>query len=76
MERTMWTDERLDDRFNWIDRRFDEVDARFDRLETRMDTGFMEMRAEMRDIRRLMFFLWGPTMLGIFASIAIGLAAS
>jgi hypothetical protein len=70
MERTMWTDERLDDRFNWIDRRFDEVDARFDRLETRMDTGFMEMRAEMCDIRRLMFFLWGPTMLGTLVSIA------
>lgn len=66
----MWTDERLDDRFNWIGRRFDEVDARFDRLETRMYMGFMEMRAEMRDIRRLMFFLWGPTMLGTLVSIA------
>lgn len=72
----MWTDERLDDRFNWIDRRFDEVDSRFDRLDARVDAGFSEVRAEMRDLRRLIFLLWGPTMLGILASIAIGLATS
>ena len=44
MERTVWTDERLDDmvdridqRFDQVDRRFDQVDARMDRLEARMD---------------------------------------
>ena len=72
----MWSDERLDDRFAWIDRRFDEVDSRFDRLEARVDTGFSEVRAEMRDLRRLMFLLWGPTMLGILASIAAVLATN
>jgi tetrahydromethanopterin S-methyltransferase subunit G len=76
MDRTMWTDERLDDRFDWIDRRFDEVDSRFDRLERRVDAGFTEVRAEFRDIRRLIFLLWGPTMVGILASIAVALVTN
>jgi len=71
MERTMWSDERLDERFDSIDRRFDAVDDRLDRLEGRVDAGFREIR----DIRQLMFLLWGPTMLGIFASIAAALFA-
>ncbi|HEX8646133.1 MAG TPA: hypothetical protein VF715_04480 [Thermoleophilaceae bacterium] len=37
MERTLWSDERIDDAMDRIDRRFDQVDARFDRLEARMD---------------------------------------
>jgi hypothetical protein len=41
MERTMWTDERLDERFNGIDRRFDAVDKRFDDLERRMELGLI-----------------------------------
>ncbi|HEX7244528.1 MAG TPA: hypothetical protein VF245_03075 [Solirubrobacterales bacterium] len=77
MERTMWTDARLDERFDGVDRRFDEVDRRFDDLERRMDAGFArvdgdlrELRTEIRDLRHLIFMLWGPTMLGIFATIA------
>ena len=44
VERTSWTDERLDDaiariehRFDAVDRRFDAVDRRFDAMERRMD---------------------------------------
>lgn len=70
----MWSDERLDERFDGIDRRFDGVDDRLDRLEGRVDAGFREVRAEIRDIRQLMFLLWGPTMLGILVSIAAVLA--
>jgi hypothetical protein len=44
MERSTWTDERLDDRFNQIDRRFDQLDARLDRLEVEMRDGFAELR--------------------------------
>jgi hypothetical protein len=47
MERSAWTDERLDDRFDQIDRRFDQVDRRFDRLENEMREGFASIRAEM-----------------------------
>jgi hypothetical protein len=59
MERTMWTDERLSDRFDGLDQRLDRVDG-----------DLRELRAEVRDIRQLMFMLWGPTMLGIFGMIA------
>jgi hypothetical protein len=59
MERTMWTDERLSDRFDRLDHRLD-----------RVDSDLRELRAEVRDIRQVMFMLWGPTMLGIFGMIA------
>jgi hypothetical protein len=59
MERTMWTDERLSDRFDGLDQRLD-----------RVDSDLRELRAEVRDIRQVMFMLWGPTMLGIFGMIA------
>jgi hypothetical protein len=51
MERTMWTDERLDDRFNSIDRSFE------------------ELRADVRELRTLMFQLWGTNMLAIMVTI-------
>ena len=53
MERTVWTDERLDDRFTSIDRRFDELIG-----EVR------QLRAEMhRDILHLTL-----AMIGAFAA--------
>jgi len=54
----MWTDERLDDRFSSIDRALE-----------RVDTDLRELRGEVRDLRQLIFMLWGPTMLGIFGTI-------
>lgn len=47
----MWTDERLDERFNSIDRSFD------------------ELRADIRELRTLMFQLWGTNMLAILVTI-------
>jgi hypothetical protein len=44
MERTAWTDERLDDFAGHVDQRFDQVDQRFDRLEGDV----RELRAELR----------------------------
>jgi hypothetical protein len=51
MERTMWTDERLDD------------------LAGKVDAGFDRLDRDIRDLRVLMFQLWGTTMLGILATI-------
>ena len=51
MERTVWTDERLTDRFDGIDRRLD-------RIET-----------DLRDLRTLMFQLWGTNMVGILVTL-------
>jgi hypothetical protein len=55
----MWTDERLDD----LSKR---MDAGFDRV----DRDLHDLRTEVRDLRRLIFMLWGPTMLGTFGMIA------
>ena len=55
----MWSDKRLDDRFDNLDRTLERVDC-----------DLRELRTEVRDIRQLMFMLWGPTMLGIFGMIA------
>lgn len=54
----MWTDERLDERFKAIDRRFDGLDGRLDRIER-----------DIRDLRQLMFQLWGATMVTQLAVI-------
>ena len=47
----MWTDERLDERFNSIDR------------------SLGEMRADIRELRMLMFQLWGVNMLAILVTL-------
>lgn len=54
----MWTDERLTERFDGLNKRLD-----------RVDTDIRELRGEVRDLRQLIFMLWGPTMLGTFATI-------
>lgn len=66
----MWTDGRLDERFNGIDKRFDGLDQRLDRV----DCDLRDLRAEVRDLRQLIFMLWGPTMLGVFGTIATVIA--
>ncbi len=48
----MWTDERLNDRFDSIDRSLERIDR------------------DIRDLRMLMFQLWGTNMLAILATIA------
>jgi hypothetical protein len=58
MERTMWTDERLNERFDGLDGRLDRVDA-----------DIRELRTDLREMRMLMFQLWGSTLVAIFATI-------
>jgi hypothetical protein len=70
MERTKWTDERVDDLvshvdacFTQVDRRFDEVDRRFDRVE-----------GDIKDLRSLNWWLWATTILtvlGLFVTILL-----
>jgi hypothetical protein len=70
MDRTMWTDARLDDRFNSVDKRFDGLESKMDAGFARVDRELSDLRTEVRDLRQLMFMLWGPTMLGIIGMIA------
>lgn len=69
MERSAWTDERLDDRFDQIDRRFDQVDRRLDRIETEMRSGFAELRLEIDGLRATMLRLYGGNLLAMFGLI-------
>jgi hypothetical protein len=59
MERTRWPDARLDDFAMNIDRRFDEVDRRFDRVE-----------GDLREMRQLVYYLWGSMLIGFLVVIA------
>ena len=52
----MWTDERLDDRFDGLDRTLDRIDL------------------DIRDLRTLVFQLWGSNIAGLLVVIATVLA--
>jgi hypothetical protein len=59
VERAKWTDERIDDAMDRIDGRFDAVDNRFDRVE-----------GDLRELRQLVFYLWGSMLIGFLGVIA------
>jgi hypothetical protein len=65
MESTMWTDERLGDRFDSIDSRFDSLDRSLERVDR-----------DIRELRALMFQLWGTNTLAILATIATVIATN
>jgi hypothetical protein len=58
MERTVWTDERLDDLALAMREGF-----------ARVDRDLTEMRTEIRALRTLMFQLWGTTMISILGTL-------
>jgi hypothetical protein len=58
MERSVWTDERLDDLAQ-------KVDAGFARVDSEM----RELRADMREMRTLMWQLWGTNMVVILVTL-------
>ena len=55
MERTVWTDGRLDDRFERIEQRFDAIEQRLDRIEN-------ELVAIRREIFHWMLAQTGATL--------------
>ena len=55
----MWTDERLDERF-----------------DKSIDRHFAELHTDIRELRALMFQLWGTTMLGILVTIVTVIATN
>jgi hypothetical protein len=65
MERTMWTDERLDDLAL-------KMDAGFERV----DRDIRELRTGMRDMRTLLYQLWGSTMVAFLCTLATVLIAN
>jgi DNA anti-recombination protein RmuC len=58
VERSLWTDERLDDMVDRIEKRFDDVDRRFDAVDRRfeaVDRRFDRLETKIDDLRRDMF---------------------
>jgi hypothetical protein len=85
MERSAWTDERLDDRFDQIDRRFDRVDGEIADLRSEIREGFASMRSELgaqrselsgqiEALRLTMLRVGGGMMVGLVGVIAAILA--
>jgi hypothetical protein len=63
MERTRWTDHRVDDLVKGVSRRFDAVDRRFDRVE-----------GDIKELRALVWWLWATTILsilGLFVTVLL-----
>jgi len=70
MERSTWTDARLDDRFDSIDRRFDQVDRQFSELRAEMRAEFGDVRVELRELRITLLRVGGGMMAGLVGVIA------
>jgi hypothetical protein len=63
MERTRWSDDRVDDLVTSVSRRFDAVDRRFDRVE-----------GDIKELRSLVWWLWATTILsilGLFVTVLL-----
>jgi hypothetical protein len=52
------------------------TDERLDDLARKMDAGFERVDRDIRDLRQLMFQLWGSTMIGILATIGTVIATN
>jgi hypothetical protein len=73
VERTTWTDERLDDAVARIEQRFEAVDRRFDRVDddfSRVWTEFGAVRREIGATNRLVAQI-GWALVGVFLAQTI-----
>ena len=63
--------QRFDDLIQSVNQRFDDISQRFDRLERRMEEGFSELRADMRQMRNWLVWLFGLVVFGFIGSIVL-----
>lgn len=61
----------INQRFDDLEKRFDGVEKRFDGLERRMEHGFSELRADMRQLRNWLVWLFGLVVFGFIGSIVL-----
>jgi hypothetical protein len=74
MERSVWTDERLNDRFDEIGRRFDRVDRDLAELRSEMREGFAASRADLEALRETMIRIGGGMLIGFISVLTAILA--
>ena len=63
--------QNINQRFDDVNQRFDGINQRFDRLERRMEEGFSELRADMRQMRNWLVWLFGLVVFGFIGSIVL-----
>ena len=73
MERSAWTDERIDDLARRMDKGFDRVDADIRDLRRDMQSGLNEIRVELSALRVTMFRFGGAMLAALAAVIATNL---
>lgn len=71
MQRVAWTDERLDELSQRMDKGFERVDSDFRDLRAEMNQGFASVRAEMSELRTLMWRLNGGIIAAVVAAILL-----
>jgi len=76
MERSVWTDERLDDLAQRMDTGFDRVDRDIRDLRAEMGQGFAEVRGEIEALRVTLLRIGGGMMVGLLGVIAAVLASA
>ncbi|MBS1862923.1 MAG: hypothetical protein JSS68_14565 [Actinobacteria bacterium] len=72
MERTRWTDERIDDLVGHLDTRLDNIDRRFGELDHRFD----RVEGDLKELRQMVWYLWGSMLIGFLVVIATVLVGS
>jgi hypothetical protein len=74
MERSAWTDKRLEDRFDHVDGELSslrtEMHDEFRAVRTEMREGFAEVRGEINDLRLIMIRFRGAMLIGLLGVIA------
>ena len=70
MERTRWSDERVDDLVGHMDMRFDSVDRRFDEARHDVNHRFDRVEGDLKELRQMVWYLWGSMLIGFLAVIA------
>ena len=71
MQRTTWTDERIDDLSDGMDSGFARVDRDIRDLRRDMNAGFADMRGEINGLRTLMLRLNTGLIVSVVAAILV-----
>ena len=66
-----YAEKARDQNFVHMNQRFDDMNRRFDGLERRMEEGFSELRADMRQMRSWLVWLFGLVVFGFIGSIVL-----
>ena len=70
MQRTRWTDERVDDLVGHLDARFDNVDRRFEEARHDVNHRFDRVEGDLNELRQMVWYLWGSMLIGFLVVIA------